>query len=296
MPSSITLVVGLLVLSVAPRRQRSARHAEDHPRSRDGLQRPRRPPAAAQDHLGRLRRLHHRRREQGQRGPHDRGARPPTAWTQASRRIKENWSKYMATTLTTDEQRLAAEAEQLFGPADVAVGRLQSRLTSSGGDLTGTLGDVDGPLYDVIDPVTTKITELVDLQLQRGPRRVRRGHRPLSPGVRAEPRHAGRGVAARHGRGHDHGAPPQRRARVGGDHAARRRRPDRQRRRPGLHRQSDPGRRAPAIRRPPSSRPARRWRRSRAGPASTPRTPRKRRASPPARATPPRKARRTSAT
>ncbi len=84
---------------------------------------------------------------------------------QANRRIKDNWSKYMATTLTTEEQRLAAEAEQLFGPADAAVGRLQSRLTASGGDLTGTLGDVDGPLYDVIDPVTSKITELVDLQL-----------------------------------------------------------------------------------------------------------------------------------
>ncbi len=84
---------------------------------------------------------------------------------QANRRIKENWSKYMATTLTSEEQRLAAEAEQLFVPADAAVSRLQGRLTASAGDLTGTLGDVDGPLYDVIDPVTTKITELVDLQL-----------------------------------------------------------------------------------------------------------------------------------
>ncbi len=85
---------------------------------------------------------------------------------ESSKRIHENWQAYSSTYLTTEEKRLAAEAQQLFVPADRAVERLRKFLSGRTGNVKGQMGEFDGPLYQHIDPISSKITELVDLQLQ----------------------------------------------------------------------------------------------------------------------------------
>jgi methyl-accepting chemotaxis protein len=84
---------------------------------------------------------------------------------QASGRIRVQWAAYMSTTLTPDESRLAADVEQMFVPANAAVDRLRNYLATAPANVAGQMGDFDGPLYPVIDPLTTKITDLVNLQL-----------------------------------------------------------------------------------------------------------------------------------
>lgn len=83
----------------------------------------------------------------------------------ASENIHKNWNAYMATSLTPEESKLAREAKELFVPADEAVERLRKHLEGKTGKIAGTLAEFDGPLYDQIDPISSKITELVDLQL-----------------------------------------------------------------------------------------------------------------------------------
>ncbi len=105
---------------------------------------------------------------------------PPEALAgidRAQARIQQQWSAYMATTLTAEETRLAADAKQLFGPADAAVARLRAELaTLPATNEPGRLGAFDGPLYAYIDPLTTKITELVDLQLAVAGREYTQAH------------------------------------------------------------------------------------------------------------------------
>ena len=80
--------------------------------------------------------------------------------------IASKWQKYMATELTTEEARLASEAEQLFIAANRAIDRLLGELRSFSGDGKNNLHQFDGPLYKDIDPISEKITELVNLQLR----------------------------------------------------------------------------------------------------------------------------------
>ena len=80
--------------------------------------------------------------------------------------ITAKWQTYMATILTAEESKLAAEAAGLFVPANQAVDQLRSFLKGKTGFLKGALEEFDGPLYATIDPISTKITELVDLQLR----------------------------------------------------------------------------------------------------------------------------------
>ena len=84
----------------------------------------------------------------------------------ANEQITKNWTDYMATTLTSEEVRLAQEAKQLFGAADAAAAKFQQGLAGKSGSVKGTLDDFDGPLYSSIDPISAKITELIDLQLR----------------------------------------------------------------------------------------------------------------------------------
>ena len=85
---------------------------------------------------------------------------------QAAQRIDAEWQAYMATALTPEEQGLAREAEQLFGPANQDIQRLGALLQSKSGPLKGQLAEFDGPLYASIDPISGKIAELIELQLR----------------------------------------------------------------------------------------------------------------------------------
>ena len=86
--------------------------------------------------------------------------------TSAQVDIRNNWTTYTAADLTPAEKQLAAEATQLFLPANAAVEKLVDHFKGRTGLLTGTLSNFDGPLYAWIDPISNKITELVDLQLR----------------------------------------------------------------------------------------------------------------------------------
>jgi methyl-accepting chemotaxis protein len=85
----------------------------------------------------------------------------------ARKEIADKWQKYMSTTLTPEESRLAQEAETLFIAANRSLDGLEQGIQQLGsGDLSGQLGQYDGPLYATIDPISEKIAELISLQLR----------------------------------------------------------------------------------------------------------------------------------
>ena len=84
----------------------------------------------------------------------------------AQETIAQNWQAYLQTTLTPAEERLANEAKSLFRDADAAIARLTSALDQITGTAQAQLNAFDGGMYDTIDPISSKITELVELQLR----------------------------------------------------------------------------------------------------------------------------------
>lgn len=85
---------------------------------------------------------------------------------QARKEIVQKWQKYMATSLTQEELKLANEAESLFVNANRSLDALEDALAGAKqNDMTQQLEAFNGPLYQTIDPISEKITELVALQL-----------------------------------------------------------------------------------------------------------------------------------
>lgn len=85
--------------------------------------------------------------------------------TTAQQRIDQQWSLYLLSSLTASETSLAEEARILFEAADRDIEQVLDYLSSMSGDISGKLDEFDGALYSSIDPISSKITELVDLQL-----------------------------------------------------------------------------------------------------------------------------------
>jgi methyl-accepting chemotaxis protein len=81
-------------------------------------------------------------------------------------RIQERWSAYLKTQLTPREAELVAEARQLLSRADQAITAVSQHLEGLRGQVAGQLRDFDGPLYEQIDPISSKVAELVSLQLE----------------------------------------------------------------------------------------------------------------------------------
>ncbi|MCS3459695.1 methyl-accepting chemotaxis protein [Aeromonas sp. BIGb0445] len=84
----------------------------------------------------------------------------------AQQQIEQVWQTYQATRLTEDEQRLSAQTINLFEAANRDLNLLTHRLATQHGLVTGTLDEFDGRLYGTIDPISSKVTELVNLQLE----------------------------------------------------------------------------------------------------------------------------------
>ncbi len=80
--------------------------------------------------------------------------------------IKKEWDAYISTELTVEEKGLANEARKNIDVANAEIQRLESKLKTESGIVTGRLAEFDGALYTAIDPVSSKISELVDLQLR----------------------------------------------------------------------------------------------------------------------------------
>tara|TARA_R110002012_G_scaffold5133_11_gene23483 strand:+ start:8561 stop:10189 length:1629 start_codon:yes stop_codon:yes gene_type:complete len=79
--------------------------------------------------------------------------------------IEREWQAYMATKLTAVEASMAAEAQALFGPANSALDGLENTLRNQSGIVRGQLEAHDGQLYASIDPISSKVSEIIDLQL-----------------------------------------------------------------------------------------------------------------------------------
>ncbi|MBK1715361.1 methyl-accepting chemotaxis protein [Rubrivivax gelatinosus] len=80
--------------------------------------------------------------------------------------ISRSWNEYRATTFTTDEQRLAQDAERLFSPANADIERAKKSLQALSGPVAGQLAQFNGAMYDSVDPISAKIAELIELQLR----------------------------------------------------------------------------------------------------------------------------------
>lgn len=85
----------------------------------------------------------------------------------ARQRIQKQWDQYTSHAHQGDEAQLISEAEQLFKPANRAIEQLQQALADYNGKVGGQLNRFDGPLYATIDPISSKITQLVNLQLEK---------------------------------------------------------------------------------------------------------------------------------
>lgn len=84
---------------------------------------------------------------------------------EARQTIAEQWTAYKVTKLTAEEAQLVREADILFADTTILLDKLEAELKANSGAVAGQLGAFDGPLYEVIDPISSKITELIDLQL-----------------------------------------------------------------------------------------------------------------------------------
>jgi methyl-accepting chemotaxis protein len=93
-------------------------------------------------------------------------------WTQGVRnlveaqdRIVREWSAYKLSYMDEEEKRLASEAESLMKTADNGVARLKGLMQAQNPEEIAGFAAHD--LYPAIDPISSKISELVDLQLKR---------------------------------------------------------------------------------------------------------------------------------
>jgi len=94
-----------------------------------------------------------------------------TGWETGRRNIKKakgeidlNWKSYLATYLTGQEKDLANEAKQLMDISNESLESLQQIVEKE--DSAGLTNYIKKELYAKIDPITSKIGELIDLQLR----------------------------------------------------------------------------------------------------------------------------------
>jgi methyl-accepting chemotaxis protein len=84
---------------------------------------------------------------------------------EARQLIDQEWRAYTGTSLTPRERELIGQAQALFASADKSVEQLERALQGADANARGQLDAFDGPLYTTIDPISSKVSELVDLQL-----------------------------------------------------------------------------------------------------------------------------------
>ena len=81
----------------------------------------------------------------------------------AQEKIKDNWDKYLSTTLTREEKVLSNEANQLMKVGDVIVDKIKQTCINK--DLETITKITINELYPKIDPIGEKISALISLQL-----------------------------------------------------------------------------------------------------------------------------------
>ncbi|GBG13124.1 methyl-accepting chemotaxis protein [Novimethylophilus kurashikiensis] len=84
---------------------------------------------------------------------------------EAEAKVKENWNAYMGTYMDPQEKALASDTSASIKVADQAVDELKRILAAH--DETSLAEFTTSRLYPAIDPVSGKISDLVELQLDR---------------------------------------------------------------------------------------------------------------------------------
>jgi methyl-accepting chemotaxis protein len=84
---------------------------------------------------------------------------------EAQHKIVDNWKAYELTYMDAEERKLADDAEKLMKVADQGIVRLKGIMQAQ--DQEGIASFSMHELYPAIDPISSKISELVDLQLKR---------------------------------------------------------------------------------------------------------------------------------
>ncbi len=84
---------------------------------------------------------------------------------EAQRKLTKYWNDYKLTYMDAEEKKLADEAARLMKIADQGVARLKSIMHAQDRDAIANYSIQE--LYPAIDPISSKISELVDLQLNR---------------------------------------------------------------------------------------------------------------------------------
>lgn len=84
----------------------------------------------------------------------------------ANQSISQKWQAFLTTKFTEEETQLSREASKLFATADLSIIHIIQKLDGLDGTIIGQLSNDILPLYAVIDPVSSKISELVSLQLR----------------------------------------------------------------------------------------------------------------------------------
>jgi methyl-accepting chemotaxis protein len=83
---------------------------------------------------------------------------------QAQREIESTWQAYLATQLIADEERLIGQISPMMDQARQPLNELQNLLSK--GDSAGVDSFARVRLYPLIDPLSTKFSELIEVQLQ----------------------------------------------------------------------------------------------------------------------------------
>ena len=81
----------------------------------------------------------------------------------AKEMIQTNWKTYLSTYLTPDEKKLALQVDELMRNSEESLENLQSIIEKE--DKEALAAFTINDLYPQIDPITSKISELIDLQL-----------------------------------------------------------------------------------------------------------------------------------
>ncbi|RXJ70120.1 chemotaxis protein [Halarcobacter ebronensis] len=84
--------------------------------------------------------------------------------TNAQEKINKNWSSYISTELTKDEQKLANETQGLMKVGSVIAEKIKAACEEKDFDLVTKITIED--LYPKIDPIGEKISQLIELQLK----------------------------------------------------------------------------------------------------------------------------------
>ena len=82
----------------------------------------------------------------------------------AQEKIKDNWNKYLSTTLTKEEEKLSNDANQLMRVGDTIVNKIKQTCINK--DLDAITKITLNELYPNIDPIGEKISALISLQLE----------------------------------------------------------------------------------------------------------------------------------